>query len=163
GLFDGLAWPTREKGSVLLVPLFLLASGAVRPTAGRVATPGNASQRHLLAAAGAVVSGLAVIGCPWTVRNAAGIGAFVPVSTGTGSAIAFYLLVVLFGLALLTPAARSAPPWLWVTAGLMLLPVFLVATSLRFRPPFDVFLIVVSATVSALVTPRRRAPLAPAT
>jgi 4-amino-4-deoxy-L-arabinose transferase-like glycosyltransferase len=77
GVLCGLAILTRNPGPVLLVPL---AAGAwfLRPRLARRSLAGPAV---LLGCAALVV-------LPWTVRNAVEFGRFIPVTTGTGYALA---------------------------------------------------------------------------
>jgi 4-amino-4-deoxy-L-arabinose transferase-like glycosyltransferase len=85
GVLVGLASLTRLNGVVLALPL-------------AVAMATRGSGRSLRAAAAFAVAVVLVI-APWTIRNAAVLGAFVPVSTETGPTL----------LGTYNPAARAAP------------------------------------------------------
>jgi 4-amino-4-deoxy-L-arabinose transferase-like glycosyltransferase len=77
GLLCGLAVLTRNPGPALAIPLIV----------GLLVPRPRLSRRAVLAPALALLCALATI-APWTVRNAVEFGRFVPVTSGTGFAMA---------------------------------------------------------------------------
>jgi 4-amino-4-deoxy-L-arabinose transferase-like glycosyltransferase len=74
---------------------------------------------------------------------------------GIACALWFFPFLALAALGVLTPAARRAPPFLWLTLVVALLPALLIIAELRFRAPVDPFVIVLAAVGAprAIVAP----------
>jgi len=77
GVLTGLAALTRTNGLVLLVPVALLARAPGQPL----------RSREWLGSAAVLLACVLLTVAPWTVRNAALLGRFVPVSTETGGTL----------------------------------------------------------------------------
>jgi 4-amino-4-deoxy-L-arabinose transferase-like glycosyltransferase len=79
------------------------------------------------------------------------------VGSAAGVAAALWLLpfLALAALGALTPAARRAPPFLWLTLTVVVVPPLVIIAELRFRAPVDPFVILLAAL--AICTIGRRA------
>jgi len=74
--------------------------------------------------------------------------------TATFSAVGFLAYLVLAVAGAFTAAARSAPRWLWLVPGLMLLSVLFVVGETRLRAPIDPFVVLLAALALTAWRPR---------
>ena len=76
--------------------------------------------------------------------RAAGAGMDMPAAAGVLTSAWFWLVLVLAIAGLALGAARRAPPFLWLTAGLMYLSAAVVISGVRFRMPLEPFVVMLA-------------------
>ena len=76
--------------------------------------------------------------------RAAGAGMDMPAAAGVLTSAWIWLVLVLAIAGLALGAARRAPPFLWLTAGLMYLSAAVVISGVRFRMPLEPFVVMLA-------------------